>query len=119
MSGWRNAFENPIAAQLHHRLLAVATALLVWSVWLLAERRRWSLTLRRWMRLSAAAALVQVSLGIATLLLAVPVTVAVLHQVGAVALLTGLLLAAEEAAGASRGGSSVPFAYFGSSTRCT
>jgi heme A synthase len=40
-------------------------------------------------------------LGIATLLLAVPVVVAVTHQLGAVALLTATLLAAAEAVDAS------------------
>ncbi|MBK9549947.1 MAG: COX15/CtaA family protein [Gemmatimonadetes bacterium] len=36
--GWRNAFENPIAAQFHHRLLALGTATLI--IWLAALGRR-------------------------------------------------------------------------------
>jgi cytochrome c oxidase assembly protein subunit 15 len=97
-TGLRNLFENPIAAQFNHRVLAVLTALAVWIAWLAAERR-WAAILRRWMRFAAAVALLQVSLGIATLLLGAPVSVAVAHQLGAVALLTVLLLAGVEARG--------------------
>lgn len=100
LPGWRNAFENPAAVQFHHRLLAIVTALVTWAIWLRAERAGWALVLRRQMRLASAVALVQVSLGIATLLLFVPITVAVLHQLGAVALLTVALFAAAEARGA-------------------
>ena len=99
LPGIRNWFENPIAAQFHHRVLAVALALTIWGVWLVSERR-WAANLRRWMRWAAAAVLVQVSLGIATLLWGTPVGVAVTHQLGAVALLTVLLLAAVEASDA-------------------
>ena len=95
-TGLRNPFENPIAAQFNHRVLAVLLALAIWGVWLLAERR-WAANLHRWMRLAAAVVLLQVGLGIATLLLAVPVAVAVTHQLGAVALFTVFLLAGVEA----------------------
>ena len=95
-TGLRNLFENPIAAQFNHRLLAVVLALSIWGVWLVSERR-WTANVRRWMRLVAIAALIQVSLGIATLLLATPVAIATTHQLGAVALLTLLLLAGAEA----------------------
>lgn len=94
LESWRNAFENPVAAQLHHRILALGTAALVWMTWLIAVTRAWPRGLQR--RLSAAAviAVIQVGLGVATVLLAVPLTVAVLHQLGAMALLAVLLAAA-------------------------
>jgi cytochrome c oxidase assembly protein subunit 15 len=95
-TGLRNLFENPIAAQFNHRLLALVLALSIWGVWLVSERR-WPANVRRWMRLVAIAVLIQVSLGIATLLLAAPVAIAMAHQLGAVALLTLLLLAGVEA----------------------
>jgi cytochrome c oxidase assembly protein subunit 15 len=98
-SGIRNAFENPIAAQFNHRLLAVLLAAVVLAIWWWSERR-WATNLRRWMRFAAIAVLIQVSLGIATLLLGVPVLVAMAHQLGAVALLTVLLLGGVEAADA-------------------
>lgn len=94
--GLRNAFENPIAAQFNHRLLAVLVALAVLGTWWFAERR-WTANLRRWTRAAAVVALIQVSLGITTLLLGAPVGIAMVHQLGAVALLTVLLLAGVEA----------------------
>ena len=69
--GFRNFFENPVAAQFNHRLLAVLLALLTWATWVVAERR-WPANVSRWMRLAALIALVQVGLGIATLLLRRP-----------------------------------------------
>jgi cytochrome c oxidase assembly protein subunit 15 len=94
LGGWRNPFENPIAAQFHHRLFAIGTLLLVWSAWIAAERRRWGISTRRWMRAAAIIALVQLGLGIAALLLAVPVALGVAHQMGAVLLLSTVLVAA-------------------------
>ncbi len=94
--GFRNWFENPIAAQFNHRVLAVLLALSVWMTWLIAERK-WAANLRRWMRVAALVALVQATLGITTLLSGAPVGISMLHQLGAVALLTVLLLAGVEA----------------------
>ena len=91
-TGVRNWFENPIAAQFNHRLLAVLLALSIWIVWIVAERR-WTSNNRRWMRLAAIVALLQAALGVTTLLLGAPVLVAMLHQLGAVALLTIFLVA--------------------------
>jgi cytochrome c oxidase assembly protein subunit 15 len=91
---WRNWFENPAAVQFNHRLLA--TLLLTVAAWLWARARRSSRSAeeRRAWNLVALAAVVQVTLGIATLLMRVPIPVAALHQLGAVALLTAALWAA-------------------------
>ena len=94
-AGLRNWFENPIAAQFNHRLLAISLAASVLIAWVVAERR-WPVEVRRWIRVAAGVALVQVALGITTLLLGAPVGFAMLHQLGAVALLTVLLVAAVE-----------------------
>ena len=88
VSGWRNWFENPAAAQFNHRLFAVGTLVTVLVLWIRRHRAN-----ARW-HLVALAALVQVALGITTLLLSVPIPVAALHQLGAVALLTTGLWAA-------------------------
>lgn len=92
--GWRTLFENPIAAQFNHRVLALLLALATWAAWVVAERQ-WPPGARRWMRSAAAVAGIQLGLGIATLLLSVPVSLAVAHQLGAVALFTVLLVGTE------------------------
>ncbi len=90
---WRNWFENPAAVQFHHRTLALLTlGIALWYAWRrrattsdAAARRAWSLV--------QLAGVVQVSLGVATLLLHVPIPVAALHQAGALGLLTATLYA--------------------------
>lgn len=89
---WRNLFENHAAVQFNHRVLAIATFLAVVALWALF-RDADSPRLARRMRLVLGAALLQVALGIATLLLAVPVSLGVAHQGGAVLLLVAVLLA--------------------------
>jgi cytochrome c oxidase assembly protein subunit 15 len=89
---WRNLFENPSAVQFNHRVIATATfGLAVW-VWYRA-RRSVNARLLRATRLVLVAALLQVTLGIATLLTGVPVQLGVAHQAGAVLLFTTALLA--------------------------
>jgi cytochrome c oxidase assembly protein subunit 15 len=95
--GWRNAFENPVAAQLHHRILALVTMLLVVIGWIGSERARSAPQVRHWLRLAALVVVAQAVLGVATLLLAVPISLAVLHQLGGVTLFATLLMASEAA----------------------
>jgi heme a synthase len=73
---WRNLFESHAAVQLHHRVLALLTLATILWFWRANGRDPAA-------RLLGVAALVQVGLGIATLLLAVPILVGVLHQAGA------------------------------------
>ena len=91
IAGWRNAFENPIAAQLHHRGLALLTAIMVCATCAYALARRWPADVRRGLVIAAIIAAGQVTLGIATLLLSVPIALAVLHQMAALALFAALL----------------------------
>ena len=95
IAGWRNVFENPIAAQLHHRCLAVVTTLLVWGACVFSMVRSWPRNTRRGLIVASSIAACQVALGIATLLLSVPISLAVLHQVTALALLATLLIVAQ------------------------
>ena len=90
---WRNAFDNPAAVQFHHRWLGIGALL---GAFVLALRTRGSevVAVRREGRNVLGAAGVQVALGLATLLLAVPIPLAALHQLGAVVLLTAALLLA-------------------------
>ncbi|HEV8409484.1 MAG TPA: COX15/CtaA family protein [Gemmatimonadaceae bacterium] len=89
---WRNLFENPAAVQFNHRLIATTTFILAMCVWFFARRSANSRVVRasRWV---LAAVLLQVTLGISTLLASVPVPLGVAHQAGAVLLLTASLLA--------------------------
>jgi cytochrome c oxidase assembly protein subunit 15 len=89
---WKNPFENIAAVQFNHRLLGIGCV--AWAVLLWAFRRRavagaWGRALLTALPLVA---LLQVGLGIATLLLRVPVGIAALHQTGAVLLLTVAIL---------------------------
>jgi cytochrome c oxidase assembly protein subunit 15 len=81
---WINIFENGTTIQFIHRWLA---KLLVLGVLALLIRARRSETYA-----AAAMALVQMSLGIATILTGVNVTLAAMHQAGAVLLLTTLIV---------------------------
>lgn len=85
-----NATQNPIAAQFHHRWLAVGVALFIVGLavrgarMLDGEARAMLLSVRN-------GVLVQTGLGIATLLLAVPVWLGALHQFVGVLLLSGAI----------------------------
>ena len=87
-----NWFENVAAVQFDHRLLAVTTVIVIFLVWAAG----WRAVLPRRVRVSLrgllAAAVLQVGLGIATLVLVVPVPVAAAHQAGAVLLLTAAIV---------------------------
>ena len=85
---WRNLFENPVAVQFDHRVLALATTLATLGLWLQARRQRLSRRSRRIAGLLALMVLVQAGLGIATLLAGVPVWLGALHQAGALVLFT-------------------------------
>ncbi len=89
---WTNAFENPVAAQFHHRVLATLAGL---GSLVLAWRARPE-TLGEYgataVRMFGLAIAVQFGLGVLTLLMAVPVALGVLHQfVGTLALTFGVL----------------------------
>jgi heme a synthase len=95
---WLNWFENVTAVQFNHRFLAVAT--LVSSLTLCAcWRGRVAPPLRLSLYLLAGATLLQVALGIATLLLVVPIPLAALHQAGAVLVLTAAVVLRHTARG--------------------
>ena len=88
---WRNFFENIATVQFDHRLLATLVFSCVCLLWLGTLRSRLDVQLRGGLHALMAAVLLQVSLGISTLLLYVPVPLASLHQAGAVLLLSVLV----------------------------
>ena len=83
-----NLFENQIAVQFNHRLLAVATLGLAGLLWLWSRRLELRARVRQACDLVLAMAALQFGLGVATLLLVVPVGLAALHQAGALGLVT-------------------------------
>ena len=94
--GSRNFFENTPTVQFDHRILAITSLCAVMVFWWRARRAGLARGQRLALNVLAAVAAVQVALGISTLLLVVPVTLAALHQAGAVALfLTAVWLAHE------------------------
>jgi cytochrome c oxidase assembly protein subunit 15 len=86
LGGLRSLFEGFAAVQFNHRVLAMTTFVAAFALWF-----------RHRVAAVAAVPLVaalQLALGIATLLLVVPIPLAAAHQAGAVALLTAALVAA-------------------------
>ena len=92
-----NFFENATMVQFNHRVLATASLLAIVALWLGAQRMTLPRPRRRWLHATALAAVVQAALGIATLVLRVPIPLAALHQAGAMVLLTVLLCLTHEA----------------------
>ena len=90
---WRNLFENVTAVQFDHRLLAMTTLAAVLALWLAGRNHGPSPRSRHALDALLGVALLQVALGIATLLLVVPIPLAALHQAGALALFTAALVA--------------------------
>ena len=88
---WRNLFENIAAVQFNHRLLALATLAAVAALWVAALRAPLAPRGRRLAHACLVMALVQVGLGVSTLLSHVALPLASAHQAGAIVLLTLLL----------------------------
>lgn len=94
---WRNPFEHIPLVQLDHRLLAVAVAAASVAIWIRCRSR---VDLPPRARLAAhtllGALAIQLALGLATLLLVVPVPIAAAHQGGAVVLFSVTIWLAAE-----------------------
>ena len=87
-----NFFNNMATVQFDHRLGAWLLALLVPWVWLQAHRAKLDSRARGAAKLLLVLLALQIALGIATLLLLVPIPLAAAHQGGAVLLLGAALL---------------------------
>lgn len=84
---WRNHFENVAMVQFQHRWMALLTAGACVALWLRSFRTV-DADARLPFHLLGVMALAQVVLGIATLLLVIPIPLAALHQAGAVLVFT-------------------------------
>ena len=85
---WRNFFENMTTVQFDHRVLAIATLVLILAYWIRARNALLPARGRLASNLLLLAVLAQVALGIATLVLGVPVALAAAHQAVAMLLFT-------------------------------
>jgi len=92
----RNFFENVVTIQFTHRVLTTLIFVSVVGLWLKTLKQELPERTRIVLHCLLAAVILQVILGISTLLLAVPVPLAASHQAGALILLTAMLWARHE-----------------------
>jgi heme a synthase len=85
---WLNFFENMGTVQFSHRVLAITTFTAIAVYWWFARRAEMPARVRRGSNALLCAAVLQVTLGIATLLLVVPIALAASHQATALVLFT-------------------------------
>jgi len=93
---YSNFFDNAATVQFGHRLLALLLAALVWWFWWRSRHVTLTPRARRWCDALPAVLILQLTLGIVTLLLVVPVALGVAHQAGALLLLTTALVVTHE-----------------------
>ena len=93
--------SSPVVAQFNHRFLAIVTVVLVLMLWW--RSRQFGERISRSANWMVAAVIVQAGLGIATLLLYVPIWLASLHQAGAMILVTTAVLHARSIIGTQEG----------------
>ncbi len=93
---WLNLFNNMATVQFNHRMIAWLLMLLVPAFWVTARGVSMPPRARMAVHVLLAMLVIQVMLGISTLLLVVPVPLAAAHQGGAVLLLTAALWAGHE-----------------------
>ena len=70
---WKSFFENPVTAQFTHRVLALASCLVVVAAWGASLRAGVRRQASLWATASLAAVIAQIVLGVSTLLLHVPI----------------------------------------------
>lgn len=85
---WRNFFDNAVTAQLDHRLLAILTLLVVATFWYKARAADLPNRTRPAVNALLHTVILQVTLGITTLLMAVPIMLGAAHQAVAMLLFT-------------------------------
>lgn len=107
----RNSLENPSTVQMDHRILAMSTFSAILGLFLYARRPAMAAHVPaqslKWIKATLGMAVVQVTLGISTLVYLVPIELAAAHQAGSLVLLSLCI-----AAGASlRRPSSVAMQY--------
>ncbi len=85
---YMNLFENIATVQFQHRVLAVSLVTLIAALWFYGRGRALGTRVHTLRHALLAMALVQAALGISTLLMVVPLGLALTHQMGALVLFT-------------------------------
>jgi len=93
---WKNFFENPTMVQFQHRVLGISTITAVCLYALTMRRMPIPSRARLALNTLVGMSFLQVGLGISTLLLYVPVSLAAVHQSGSLALLSFAIWLATE-----------------------
>lgn len=88
---WLSAFENITTIQFNHRIFAYIIALVLVSFSVFALKKNISRNVRIGIYSMLFLLVVQITLGVSTLIFHVPVAIAAAHQIGSVALLTATL----------------------------
>jgi len=89
---WRNLFENPEAVQFDHRVLAITTWLGALALFLGSFKATLSRFARGAVHALFTLVTIQAALGISTLLLVVPLPLALAHQLGATLVITAAVV---------------------------
>jgi cytochrome c oxidase assembly protein subunit 15 len=93
LSPWYlNLFENKVTVQFGHRLLAMTTGLLLLGWYIRGRIQFENPALKRSFKLVGMMVIIQVLLGVSTLLMQVPVWLAAMHQAGALLLFSAMLI---------------------------
>ncbi|MGB5247913.1 MAG: COX15/CtaA family protein [Woeseia sp.] len=85
---WRNFFDNMALVQFDHRVLAITTFLLIVAYWWSMRRIELPRRVKKAVNALLHTATLQVALGIATVMLVVPIPLAAAHQATAMLLFT-------------------------------
>jgi cytochrome c oxidase assembly protein subunit 15 len=85
---WKNIFDNMATVQFDHRVLAITTFVLIITYWIRFPKTDLPARIRKGVNALLHTAVLQVALGITTLLLVVPIPLAAAHQAVAMLLFT-------------------------------
>ena len=85
---WKNLFDNAVTAQFDHRWLAITTFVVIAVYWFRSRKSDMPARIRPAVNALLHTAVLQVALGIATLLMAVPILLGAAHQAVAMLLFT-------------------------------
>ena len=95
-SGWLAAFEDYLTIQFNHRMVAYLILLLVGLNWVRIWRDPYAAKMTIIATILASVVLLQLILGIGTLLMVVPFSLALMHQMGAILVLTTATIMARD-----------------------